>query len=67
LILVVGILLILIFVLGKQNRFNDIEKISAYECGFEPFSEARFPFNIHFYVIALVFLIFDLEVAFLVP
>jgi len=67
LVIVTVIILCLVYILAKQNRHYDIEKISAYECGFEPFGEARFPFNVHFYVVALIFLIFDLEVAFLVP
>ena len=43
------------------------EKISSYECGFEPFDDARKTFDIHFYLVAILFLIFDLEVAFLLP
>jgi NADH-quinone oxidoreductase subunit A len=43
------------------------EKLSAYECGFEPFDEARKTFDIHFYVVAILFVIFDLEIAFLIP
>ena len=67
LIIIITVILTLVYFVSKQNRHNDVEKISAYECGFEPFSEARSPFNVHFYVVALVFLIFDLEVAFLIP
>jgi len=44
-----------------------LQKITSYECGFEPFHEARLKFNIHFYVIAILFLLFDLEVAFIFP
>lgn len=43
------------------------EKLSAYECGFEPFSDARAPFDVRYYLIAILFVIFDLETAFLVP
>ena len=43
------------------------EKISAYECGFEPFDDARNRFDVRFYIIAILFLIFDIEVAFLFP
>jgi NADH-quinone oxidoreductase subunit A len=43
------------------------EKVSSYECGFEPFDDARKTFDIHFYLVAILFLIFDLEVAFLLP
>ncbi len=43
------------------------EKSSGYECGFEPFADARQPLDIHFYLIGILFLIFDLEVVFLYP
>jgi NADH:ubiquinone oxidoreductase subunit 3 (subunit A) len=43
------------------------EKLSAYECGFEPFDEGRKTFDVHFYVVAILFVIFDLEIAFLIP
>lgn len=45
----------------------DAQKLSPYECGFEPFSEARAPFDIKFYLVAILFIIFDLETAFLFP
>jgi NADH:ubiquinone oxidoreductase subunit 3 (subunit A) len=45
----------------------DPEKTSAYECGFEPFEDARNRFDVRFYIVAILFLIFDLEVAFLFP
>lgn len=43
------------------------EKLSAYECGFEAFSDARLKFDVRFYLVAILFVIFDLEVAFLFP
>ncbi len=43
------------------------EKLSAYECGFEPFADARRRFDVRFYLVAILFIIFDLEVAFLFP
>ncbi len=43
------------------------EKLSAYECGFEPFDDARRRFDVRFYLVAILFIIFDLEVAFLFP
>ena len=46
---------------------NDFEKHSAYECGFEPFGDARSFFDIHFYIVGLLFIIFDLEIVFLIP
>ena len=45
----------------------DREKLSAYECGFEPFEDARGRFDVRFYLVAILFIIFDLEVAFLFP
>ncbi|MBJ6361497.1 NADH-quinone oxidoreductase subunit A [Paenibacillus sp. MAHUQ-46] len=48
-------------------RRADPEKISAYECGFDPFDDARSQFDIQFYLVAILFIIFDLEVAFLFP
>ena len=48
-------------------RKPDKEKLSAYECGFEPFEDARVKFDVRFYLVAILFIIFDLEVAFLFP
>ncbi len=45
----------------------DSEKLSAYECGFEAFDDARHKFDVRFYLVAILFIIFDLEVAFLFP
>ena len=50
---------------GPSNP--DKEKLSAYECGFEPFEDARVKFDVRFYLVAILFIIFDLEVAFLFP
>ena len=50
-----------------RRKTIDTEKLSAYECGFDPFEEARLQFNIHYYVIAIIFLIFDIEVIYLLP
>jgi NADH-quinone oxidoreductase subunit A len=53
------------YFLIKNNL--DIEKISSYECGFEPFNDARKKIDIRFYLIAILFIIFDLEIAYLFP
>ena len=45
----------------------DPEKLSAYECGFEPFHDSRMEFDVRFYLVAILFIIFDLEIAFLFP
>jgi NADH-quinone oxidoreductase subunit A len=52
-------------VVGKQNP--DSEKLSAYECGFDAFADARSKFDVRFYLVSILFIIFDLEVAFLFP
>lgn len=46
---------------------SDVEKLSPYECGFETFSDSRAAFDVRFYLVTLLFIIFDLEVAFLFP
>jgi len=48
-------------------RSPDPEKLSAYECGFNAFDDARMKFDVRFYLVAILFIIFDLEVAFLFP
>lgn len=61
-----SILLFLLSYLVTPQKF-DQEKISAYECGFNPFDDARSTFDVRFYLVAILFLIFDLEVSFLFP
>jgi NADH-quinone oxidoreductase subunit A len=53
------------WVLAPKNP--DSEKLSAYECGFNAFDDARMKFDVRFYLVAILFIIFDLEVAFLFP
>ena len=53
------------FVAAQQKP--DAEKLSAYECGFEPFDDARRRFDVRYYLVAILFVLFDLEVAFLFP
>jgi NADH-quinone oxidoreductase subunit A len=59
------ILLLLSFLFSPA--LGDKEKLSPYECGFEPFGDSRNLFDVQFYVVALLFIIFDLEIAFLLP
>ena len=72
------IILFLIIALGLSFAFiilnyllspkkPDPEKLSSYECGFEPFNDSRMEFDIRFYLVAILFIIFDLEIAFLFP
>lgn len=56
---------ILGYLLGPKRP--NPEKLSAYECGFETFGDARTPFDVRYYLVAILFIIFDLETAFLVP
>jgi NADH-quinone oxidoreductase subunit A len=60
-----SILFLLSFLLAKSSA--DTEKLSAYECGFNPFEDARSQFDIRFYLVAILFIIFDLEISFLFP
>jgi NADH-quinone oxidoreductase subunit A len=53
------------YALARQNPNS--EKLSPYECGFEPFEDARMRFDVRYYLVAILFIIFDLEVAFLFP
>ena len=53
------------FIFSPKNP--DPEKLSAYECGFEPFDDSRMEFDVRFYLVAILFIIFDLEIAFLFP
>ena len=53
------------FMVARQRP--DTEKLSPYECGFAPFEDARSRFDVRFYLVAILFIIFDLEVAFLFP
>ncbi len=57
--------IILNFLLSPKKP--DSEKLSAYECGFEAFGDSRMEFDVRFYLVAILFIIFDLEIAFLFP
>jgi len=59
------VLMVAPFVIAVRNP--DPEKVSAYECGFEAFDDARMRFDARFYLVAILFIIFDLEIAFLFP
>jgi NADH-quinone oxidoreductase subunit A len=60
-----AVLLVAPFVVAYKKP--DAEKLSAYECGFNPFDDARMKFDVRFYLVSLLFIIFDLEIAFLFP
>ena len=70
LFLIVAIILSLLifgfsYLLSVQNP--DTEKLSAYECGFDPYEDARHTFDVRFYLVAILFIIFDIEAMFLFP
>ncbi len=62
----IGLLMLTVGSLVSPNR-PDPEKLSAYECGFEAFEDARMKFDVRYYLIAILFILFDLEIAFLFP
>ena len=68
LIIALGLSFIFIMInYALSPKKPDPEKLSAYECGFEPFNDSRMEFDVRFYLVAILFIIFDLEIAFLFP
>jgi NADH-quinone oxidoreductase subunit A len=62
----IGVLLLVLgFLIGKGRK--DEDKLSPYECGFEAFDDSRMKFDVRYYLVAILFIIFDLEIAFLFP
>lgn len=60
--------LIILFASYRVSSYNpDVEKLSTYECGFDPYGDARNNFDVRFYLVGLLFLIFDLETVFFLP
>lgn len=59
------IIFLLSFLLSSKQ--DDKEKLASYECGFNPFEDSRLEFDVKFYLVAILFIIFDLEVSFLFP
>jgi len=68
-LIVCGVISLIIFLLSYilVYQMSDAEKASAYECGFSPFGDARSKFEIRFYLVAILFIVFDLEIMFLFP
>lgn len=63
----IGIILIPVTLIVSARRYIDREKRSPFECGFDPFKLARFPFSLHFFLLTVIFLVFDVEIVLLFP
>jgi len=66
-ILIFRLIIIILTTLLSKKTYNDREKLTPFECGFDPFIKFRLPFSLHFFLITLIFLIFDVEIALLLP
>ncbi|YP_009183564.1 NADH dehydrogenase subunit 3 (mitochondrion) [Galleria mellonella] len=66
-ILIISNIMMIISIILSKKTFSDREKSSPFECGFDPKSSARMPFSLHFYLITVIFLIFDVEIALIFP